>query len=178
MLVSSPCFRAEIHLLHTNEPDGGSIKKSAVFRNNDSNRNGGAVSSPVYATFELPDDTVFEGNTLRNVSALPLCPPQETPTRCIYRSKSSIHTCSDRGGRPGNQLPVDLPACSAPPPCLPFPLVSLFWMVCGCCRRSDVSVRPVSPGRCSPAAGISHPRTLASHVYTKAPCCPALCASY
>lgn len=63
-------LRAKTCFMHTDEPDIGSIKKSAVFRNNESNRDGGAVSSPVYATFELPDDTVFEGNSLRNVSAL------------------------------------------------------------------------------------------------------------
>lgn len=45
----------------------GSIKKSAVFENNVASEDGGAISSPFDATFELPEDTVFEGNYVRYV---------------------------------------------------------------------------------------------------------------
>lgn len=44
------------------------IEKSAVFKNNVASENGGAIASPVYATFELPEDTIFEGNSVRYVS--------------------------------------------------------------------------------------------------------------
>ena len=47
-----------------------SIKKSAVFENNVASEDGGAISSPFDATFELPEDTVFEGNYVRYVSRL------------------------------------------------------------------------------------------------------------
>eukprot|EP00904_Undaria_pinnatifida_P011695 jgi/Undpi1/7656/HiC_scaffold_23.g10129.m1 len=41
------------------------IKQSAVFRNNVASEDGGAITSPSYATFDLPDDTVFDGNYVR-----------------------------------------------------------------------------------------------------------------
>lgn len=45
-----------------------SIQKSAVFKNNVATSNGGAISSPSYATFVLPDNTKFKGNYVRYVS--------------------------------------------------------------------------------------------------------------
>lgn len=52
------------------ELDDGSIDKSAVFTNNVAGKNGGAIYSPAYATLELPEATVFEGNTVTDVSAV------------------------------------------------------------------------------------------------------------
>ena len=47
----------------------GSIEKSAVFKFNVASGNGGAISSPSYATLKLPEDTFFGDNSLSDVSA-------------------------------------------------------------------------------------------------------------
>lgn len=44
------------------------IKKTADFLNNVASENGGAISSPADATFDLPDNVVFDGNYVRYVS--------------------------------------------------------------------------------------------------------------
>ena len=49
-------------------PCGGSIKKSAVFQNNVASEDGGAIFSSFDSTFQVPEDTVFEGNYVRYVS--------------------------------------------------------------------------------------------------------------
>lgn len=53
-------------------PQNGSIEKSAVFKLNVASANGGAISSPSYATLKLPEDTLFEENSVSNVSTFPL----------------------------------------------------------------------------------------------------------
>lgn len=74
------------------ELDDGSIDKSAVFTNNVAGKNGGAIYSPAYATLEIPEATVFEGNTVTDVSAMQnvfysyRCVLKET----VYREKARI----------------------------------------------------------------------------------------
>lgn len=61
------CTRYFLCVLYAVTHCANRISKSAVFSQNRAVFNGGAIVSPYDATFELPDDTVFEGNTIHYV---------------------------------------------------------------------------------------------------------------